>query len=71
MVGCCEHGNEIANYAGPKKAVPLQAGTGPQGSRGLSLPEFLKNQHMKVVRPSALRTGRLYPQGDIPGTHFC
>ena len=26
---------------------------------------------MKVVRLSALRTGRLYPPGSIPGTHFC
>jgi len=26
---------------------------------------------MKVVRLSALGTGRLYPQGNIPGTHFC
>jgi len=26
---------------------------------------------MKVVRLSALRTGRLYPLGNIPGTHFC
>ena len=26
---------------------------------------------MKVVRLSALRTGRLYPQGNVPGTHFC
>jgi hypothetical protein len=25
-------------------------------------PEFLDNRHMKVVRLSALRTGRLYPQ---------
>jgi hypothetical protein len=25
-------------------------------------PEFLDNLHMKVVRLSALRTGRLYPQ---------
>jgi len=23
-----------------------------------------------VVRLSALRTGRLYPPGNIPGTHF-
>jgi hypothetical protein len=28
-------------------------------------------QHMKVVRLLALRTGRLYPPGNIPGTHFC
>jgi len=26
---------------------------------------------MKVIRLSALRTGRLYPPGNIPGTHFC
>jgi len=26
---------------------------------------------MKVVRLSAVRTGRLYPPGNIPGTHFC
>ena len=26
---------------------------------------------MKVVRLSALRTGLLYPPGNIPGTHFC
>jgi len=26
---------------------------------------------MKVVRLSVLRTGRLYPPGNIPGTNFC
>jgi hypothetical protein len=26
---------------------------------------------MKVVRLSALGTGRLYPPGNTPGTHFC
>ena len=26
---------------------------------------------MKVVRLSAVRTGRLYSSGNIPGTHFC
>jgi len=26
---------------------------------------------MKVVRLSTLRTGRLYPPGNIPGTYFC
>jgi hypothetical protein len=26
---------------------------------------------MKVVRLSALRTGRLYPPGNTTGTHFC
>ena len=32
-------------------------------------PEFLDTWHMKVVRSSPLRTGRLYPQ-EYPGTHF-
>jgi hypothetical protein len=32
---------------------------------------FLDNRHMKVVRLSAIRTGRLYPTGNTPGTHFC
>jgi hypothetical protein len=34
-------------------------------------PRFQDNRHMKVVRLSALRTGRLYPPGIIPDTHFC
>jgi hypothetical protein len=44
------------------KAIPLQACTGPSGYRKLSLPEFLENRNMKVVRLSAPCTGRLYPQ---------
>ena len=36
--------------------------TGPQCSRRLRLPELLDNQHMKVVRLSALRTGHLHSQ---------
>jgi hypothetical protein len=54
-----------------QKAIPLQAWTGPEGFRMLGLPEFLDNRHMKVVRLSGLRTGRLYPPGYIPGNHFC
>jgi hypothetical protein len=26
---------------------------------------------MEVARLSALRTGRLYTPGNVPGTHFC
>jgi hypothetical protein len=37
----------------------------------LELPEFLDSRHMKVVRLSALSTGRPYRAGSIPGTHFC
>jgi hypothetical protein len=46
------------------------AWTGSSGSKRLRLPEFLDSWHMKVARVSAVRTGRLYPKGDIPGTHF-
>ena len=35
---------------------------GPLGFPEVEAPEFLDNQHMKVVRLSALRTIRLYPQ---------
>jgi hypothetical protein len=52
------------------KAIPLQACTGPEASRKLRLPEFLDSWRMKVVRLSAIRTGRLYRPGSIPGTHF-
>jgi hypothetical protein len=45
------------------KAIPLQAWTGPEVSRRLRLPDFKNTwRHMKVVRLSALHTGRLYPQ---------
>jgi len=43
--------------------------------RPLGLQEFeasrISRRHMKVVRLSVLRTDRLYPPEDIPGTHFC
>ena len=44
------------------KAIPLQAWTGPEGSRRLRLPDFEDNRQMKMVRLLLLRTGRLYPQ---------
>jgi len=43
------------------KAVPLQAWTGPEGSRKLRLPDFVTTAQ-DDTRLSALRTGRLYPQ---------
>jgi len=41
---------------GKGKTIPLQAWTGPEA------PRFQDNSHLKVVRLSALGTGRLYPQ---------
>jgi len=46
---------------GKGKAVPLQAWTGPEGSRKLGFPDFLTTAQ-DGGRLSALRTGRLYPQ---------
>jgi hypothetical protein len=43
----------------------------PSGFQDVEAPRFHDNQHMNVVRLSALRTGRLYPAGKIPGIHFC
>jgi len=56
---------------GESKCNNVQAWADPEDSRRLRLPEFLGNRHMKVVRLSALRTGRLYTPGSIPGTNFC
>jgi len=55
---------------GKGKAIPLQAWT-PWGFQEVEVPRFQDNRHMKVVRLSALSTGRLYLPGNIPGTHFC
>ena len=44
------------------KAIPLQAWTGPEGSRSSRLPEFLDDRRTKLVKLSALCIGSLYPQ---------
>jgi hypothetical protein len=55
---------------GKGKTVPLQAWSGPEGSRKLRLPDFMTTAQDggKVVslthRPSL-------PPGNTPGTHFC
>jgi hypothetical protein len=50
----------VISCKGKGKAIPLQASTGPEGSRMLRLPED-DISHMKMLRSSSLRTGHLYP----------
>ena len=52
------------------KAVPLQAWGGPEGSRKLKFPDFMKTAQDggKVV---SLTHRPLLPPGNAPGTHFC
>ena len=51
----------VPTQSGKGKAVPLQAWTGPEGSKKLRFPDFV-TAAQDSVRLSALRTGRLYPQ---------
>jgi len=55
---------------GKGKAVPLQAWTGPEGSRKLRFPVFMTTAQDggKVV---SLTHRPPLPPGNTPGTHFC
>jgi len=57
-------------YAKWNKAVPLQAWTGPEGSKKLRFPDFMKTAQdgSKVV---SLTHRPPLPQANTPGTHFC
>jgi len=52
------------------KAVPLQAWSGPEGSRKLRFPDFvtMAQDGGKVVSPTHRPP---LPSGNAPGTHFC
>jgi len=41
---------------------PVTGLDGPRGFQEVEARRFQDNRHMKVVRLSALRTGRIYPQ---------
>ena len=51
------------------KSVPLQAWSGPEGSRKLRFPDFMTTLHEggKVV---SLRHRSHLPPGNLPGTHI-
>ena len=52
-------------YKGKGKAVPLQAWSGPDGSRKLRFPDFVTTAQ-DGGRLLALRTGHLYSQEILP-----
>ena len=43
------------------KAIPVPGLDRPRRFQDAEVPRFRDNRHMKVVRLSALRTGRIYP----------
>ena len=53
-----------------RKAVPLQAWSGPEGSRKLSFPDFMTTVQDGGKVVSLTRRAPLSP-GNTPGTHFC
>jgi hypothetical protein len=53
------------------KSNPITGLDRPWGFQGVEAPRFQDNRHTNMVRLSAVRTGRLYPPGNIPDTHFC
>jgi hypothetical protein len=58
------------NSESEDKAVPLQAWSGPEGSRKLRFPDFMTTAQDggKVV---SLTHRPPLPPGNTPGTHFC
>jgi len=52
------------------KAVPLQAWSGPEGSRNLRFPDFM-TAAQDVGKFVSLTHLPPLPPGNTPGTHFC
>jgi len=55
---------------GKGKAVPLQAWSGPEGSRKLRFPDFMTTAQDGGKVESLTHRPPL-PPGNTPGTHFC
>jgi len=58
------------NLKGKGKAVPLQAWSGPEGSRRLNFPDFMTTAHNGGKVVSLTHRPPLTP-GNTPGTPFC
>jgi len=64
------HLRNLSSCEGKGKAVPLQACSGPEGSRKLRLPDFMTTAQDggKIV---SLKHRPPLPPGNAHGTHFC
>ena len=60
---------EIKQYVKKGKAVPLQAWTGPEGSRKSRFPDFMTTAQ-EVATVVILTHRPPLPPGNSPGTHF-
>jgi len=54
-----------------RQSNPITGLGRPSGVQEVEATRCQGNLHMKISRMSSLRTGLLYPPGNIPGTHFC
>ena len=63
-------GGTASNKEGKSKAVPLQAWSGPEGSRKLRFPDFMTTAQDGGKVVSLMHRPPL-PPGNIPGTHLC
>ena len=61
--------SKLSNVRKKGKAVPLQAWSGPEGSRKLRFPDFMTAQDGGKVASLTYRPP--LPPGNTPGTHFC
>ena len=66
----CQKQEKIFAHKGKGKGAPLQAWTGPEGSRKLRFPDFVTTAQDdgKVV---SITHRQPLPPGNTPGTHFC
>ena len=63
--------SEFVHWLGKEQNNPITGLDRPRGFQEVEASRFQDNWQMKMVRLSVLRTGRFYPTGNIPGTHFC
>jgi len=62
----CNKSDDTAFGIGKGQRIAVQTWSGPE----VQAPRFQDNRHKNVLRLSAVPTGHLYLQENIPGTHF-